>query len=119
MKGIRIRTENSFNTHTINATSYTIVYKLTYVKTGDLMTGVKVDVWFGEAGGTLNKCTMWGADNENATIDGSTLVVSAKAFPTADQMTPGNITVVSLGALNGNCDWTVSKVEILTSAPNA
>ena len=118
MKDTRIRTGNSFNTHTINATSYTLVYKLTYVKTGNLMTSVKVDVWFGTAGGTLNKCVMWNA-GENATIDGSTLVVSAKAFPTADQMTPGNITVVSLGALNGDCDWTVSKVEILTSAPNA
>ena len=118
MKDTRIRTGNSFNTHTINATSYTLVYKLTYVKTGNLMTGVKVDVWFGEADATLTKCVMLNA-GENATIDGSTLVVSAKAFPTADQMTPGNITVVSLGALNGDCDWTVSKVEILTSAPNA
>ena len=84
------------------------------------MTSVKVDVWFGVAGGTLNKCEMWGVDNKNSSsIDGSTLTIFALAFENADQMTPGNITVVSLGALNGDCDWTVSKVEILTSAPNA
>ena len=104
----------------INATSYTLVYKLTYIKDQGVASGVTVDVWFGEAGSALSKlvptvaantCT-YDADNDVLTID-------SDAFSSAENMTPLDIVLVSLGALNGDCDWTVSKIEKLAVAPGA
>ena len=45
------------------------------------------------------------------------LIISSKAFSSAENMTPGNITAVILGALNGDCAWTINKVETLAGAP--
>lgn len=106
----------------INDKEYTLVYKLTYITDAyGYSTGIQVDVWLGEAGGTMHKCSFAATNNNNlVTYDESTdaIVISSKAFTDANNMTPGNITVVTLEALNGTCPWTISKVETLVSAPN-
>ena len=103
----------------INATSYTLAYKLTYVMEKGIASGVIVDVWFGEAGGTLTKLVPTVAASELCGYDtqNDVLTVSSNAFNSAENMTPLDIVVVSLGALNGDCDWTVSKIEKLPVAP--
>lgn len=102
----------------ITATSYTLVYKLTYIKEKGLVTAVAIDVWFGQAGGSLTKCdnpTI--ADTSRCSFEDGVLKISSKAFASAEQITPLDITVVSLEALNGSCDWTVTKIEKLDTAP--
>ena len=105
----------------INDKEYTLVYKLTYITDEyGYSTGVQVDLWLGEAGGTLTKCKFAATNNgELITYDeaNDVLVISSKAFSSAENMTPGNITVVTLGALNGDCAWTVNKIETLAGAP--
>lgn len=103
----------------INATEYTLVYKMTYVKTQGLATAINVDVWFGEVGTTLTKCIPTVANAALCSYDAENdvLTISAKAFASAEQMTPKDITVVSLGALNGTCNWTVTAIEKLDGAP--
>jgi len=105
----------------INDKEYTLVYKLTYITDAyGYSTGVQVDVWLGEAGGTLTKCKFAATNNgELITYDeaNDALIISSKAFSSAENMTPGNITAVILGALNGDCAWTINEVETLAGAP--
>ena len=105
----------------IKATSYTVVYKLGYIKNQGVASAVTVDVWFGEAGGALTKLVPTVASADLCAYDEANDVFSvySKAFADANNMTPLDITLVSLGALNGDCDWTVSKIEKLMSAPGA
>ena len=106
----------------INDKEYTLVYKLTYITDEyGYSTGVKLDVWLGEAGGTLNKCKPAAGGSEQVTYDQAedALVISSKVFASATEMTPKNITVVTLSGLNGECTWTVTKVETLAGAPGA
>lgn len=103
----------------INAKSYTLVYKLTYVKDQGIASAVTVDVWFGEKDATLSKLVPTVAATELCSYDSENDVfaVSSDAFNSAENMTPLDIVVVSLGALNGDCDWTVSSIEKLPVAP--
>lgn len=101
----------------ITATSYTLVYKMTYVKEKGLSTKLTIDIWFGEAGGTLQKCTYTVEQAELCTYTDGVLTILSKAFSSAENMTPLDITVVSLSALNGDCDWTITKAEKLDAAP--
>jgi len=106
----------------INDKEYTLVYKLTYITDAyGYSTGVKLDTWLGEAGGVLTKCKFaaGGSDNVKYDADTDSLVISSKAFTSAANMTPSEIKAVILGALNGDCAWTVSKVEKLAGAPGA
>lgn len=115
-------TNGSIYSGGINDKEYTLVYKLTYIKDAyGYSTGIQVDVWLGEAGGTLKKCSFSSTNNNNlVSYDEATdaIVISSKAFVNAENMTPGKITVVTLEALNGTCPWTISKVETLAAAPN-
>lgn len=106
----------------INDKQYTLVYKLTYVTDAyGYATGVQVDAWLGENGGTMQKCS-FAATNNNDLVSydeaNDAIVISSKAFVSAENMTPGKITVVTLEALNGTCPWTIHKVETLAVAPN-
>lgn len=103
----------------INATEYTIVYKLTYIVETDIVVGIQVDVWFGEAGTTLKKLTPSINAAEKCSYDAEkdAFVIGPKAFGTADELAPKNISVVVLSALNGSCAWTVTKIEKLDAAP--
>lgn len=101
----------------ITATPYTLVYKLGYIKEKGLTTAITVDVWFGQTGGTLTKCTPTVADASLCTYEEGVLKILSKAFASAENITPLDITVVSLEALNGDCDWTVTKIEKLDAAP--
>ena len=104
----------------VNATSYTLVYKLGYIMDKGIASAVTLDVWFGEANGELTKLVPTVA-NENCSYDEAkdVFTISSKAFTSSENMTPLDIVVVSLGALNGDCDWTVSKIEKLAVAPGA
>ncbi len=105
----------------INDKEYTLVYKLTYIKeqNSGLSTGVQLDVWLGEAGGVLKKASVASIAGEHVTYDEASdaLVFGSKLFANAANMTPDDITVVTLGALNGECAWTITKAETLISAP--
>lgn len=101
----------------VTATSYTFVYKLTYITEKGLVTAITVDAWFGPAGGVPAKCTATSEDASLCTCEDGVLRIASKAFASAQQITPLEITVVSLGALNGTCDWTVTKIEKLDAAP--
>lgn len=103
----------------INANSYTLVYKLTYIKEQGVSSAVAVDVWFGEAGSTLSKLVPTVAADNLCAYDAANdvLTIDSDAFSSAENMTPLDIVLVSLGALNGTCDWTVSKIEKLSGAP--
>ena len=106
----------------INDKEYTLVYKLTYITDEyGYSTGVQLDTWLGEAGGVLNKCKYAAGGSANVTYDAEkdALVISSKAFTSAANMTPSKITAVMLGALNGDCAWTISKVETLAGAPGS
>ncbi len=105
----------------ITDTEYTLVYKLTYVTDAyGYSTAVGIDVWLGEAGGVLNKCQFAATGNSNVTYDqdADIIYISSKAFTDANNMTPGKITVVTLGDMNRPCAWTVTKAEALAGAPN-
>ena len=104
----------------INATSYTVVYKLGYVMSQGVASAVTFDVWFGEENGALNKLLPTVASELCAYDEANDVfTISSKAFSSAQNMTPLDIVLVSLGALNGDCDWTVSKIEKLAVAPGA
>ena len=101
---------------------YTLVYKLTYITDEyGYTTAVQIDVWLGEAGGTLHKCQYSANKNSNVIYDkeNDAIIISSKAFIDANNMTPGKITVVTLGAMNGDCSWTINKIETLAGAPGS
>lgn len=105
----------------INNTEYTLVYKLTYIVNGDYATGIKFDAWLGEKGGTLAKLVPTVASSSKCSYDAATdaLVINvSETFASAAQIAPKNISLVALGALNGSCEWTVSKIEKLLTAPD-
>lgn len=105
----------------INDKEYTLVYKLTYITDSyGYSTGVQIEVWLGEAGGTLNKCTFAATNNSDLITTNEAkdaTIISSKAFSSAANMTPSEIKAVVLGALNGDCAWTITKVETLAGAP--
>ena len=105
----------------LNLENTTVVYKLGYVMSQGVASAVTFDVWFGEENGALNKLLPTVANGELCAYDqaNDTLTVSSNAFSSAQNMTPLDIVLVSLGALNGDCDWTVSKIEKLAVAPGA
>lgn len=98
----------------INGTSYTLVYKLTYLERAGLCYAVRVEVWFGDAGGTLEKLGNQRLISNNCTYNEAegAFDLSYEAFNTAADFTPGRITAVCLGALNGEtCQWTVTEIK--------
>lgn len=105
----------------INAKEYTIVYKMTYVREADMTVGIILDVWAGEKGSALTKMTavLDAGVGEKATLTDGVLTVKAKAFTEAAQMQPSEISFVSLDALNDGCQWTVTGIEQLATAPDA
>jgi len=105
----------------INATEYTIVYKMTYVREADMTVGIVLDVWAGEKGAELVKmtATLDGEVGEKATLVDGVLTVRAKAFTQGAQMQPTEIAFVSLDELNAGCKWTLTGIEQLAIAPDA
>ena len=106
----------------INDKEYTLVYKLTYITDAyGYSTGVQIEVWLGEAGGKLTKCQFAATNNSelittNEAKDAT--IISSKAFSSAANMTPSEIKAVILGALNGECAWTITKIETLAGDPD-
>lgn len=107
----------------INDKEYTLVYKLTYVTDEyGYSTAVQIEVWLGEAGGSLQKCLFANTNNSDLITTNEAkdaTIISSKAFSSAANMTPSEIKAVILGALNGECAWTVTKVETLAGAPGS
>lgn len=105
----------------INDKEYTLVYKLTYITDAyGYSSAVQIEAWLGEAGGSLQKCLFAATNNSelmttNEAKDAT--IISAKAFTSAENMTPGDITAVVLGDLNGDCAWTINKIETWATAP--
>ncbi len=100
-------------------TEYTFVYKLTYLETNGTYYGVEIEMWFGEAGGTMKKIGCYSVnDTEHCSYDSEkgAFVVTYDAVDSAEKFTP-DCTAVSLGAFNADCEFTLVKVEILDAAP--
>lgn len=105
----------------INDKEYTIAYKMTYVKESDLTVGIVLDVWAGEKDSALVKmvAVLDGGVGDKATLNDGVLTVKSKAFTSAAQMSPVEISFVSLDALNAGCQWTLTGIEQLATAPDA
>jgi len=107
----------------INDKEYTLVYKMTYITDEyGYSSGIQLEIWLGEAGGALHKCTFAATNNSDMMSSNEAkdvIIINSKAFSNAAHMTPSEIKAVILGALNGECAWTVTKIETLAGAPGS
>ncbi len=105
----------------INANTYTMVYKLTYLQEQGVCTGIQIDIWLGLEGQTLTKVkpTYTNTDYFSYNEETDQMIINPMFFKdTPEKIVPGNITLIVRNALNGtDCQWTVKEIKTLDSAP--
>ncbi|HEY8390261.1 MAG TPA: hypothetical protein VIL26_04850 [Clostridia bacterium] len=90
-----IATFSNWNPYaTVNDTTYVLRYKFTYVITNELVTALKLDVWFGTDEASLTKAE-WTQLVSGVTYEDETLVLSYTVLDT-DKITPNAIRVQNI-----------------------
>lgn len=98
---------------------FTVVYKLTYLQTNNIITGVKLELWQGSANGTLTKVGLYAVmDASKCSYDeaAGAFIFNYDVVDSAEKFAP-DCTLLVLGAFNNEAVFTITKVSILTNLP--